>query len=521
MNFFGMLRRNHRIFILLFLSILSLGTFIFYYSNGLGLIYNDAKSHLDIGRRIVEGLTPGLIQLGGVWLPLPHLLMVPTIWNDFMWHSGLSGALQSMASYVAIGLLIYLFLQKLGVWLWGRLAGVLAFALNSNVLYLQSTAMTELLLMATMLAGCYELLLWHKNEKLYFLIKSAFWIMLATLIRYDGWFLFAFAVLLILIHSLKRYGIKYLENTLIPFIVLGGLGIALWLSWNYIIFKDIFYFALGPYSAHEQQLTFLQRGALLTEHNVSLAVTSYLYAVLANAGWFVTLFGIIGIVFFWFDKHISFSLKLASLALFSPLFFNVLALYFGYSILLVPGITGDIWFNARYGLMMIPAFAIFFGYLVHRFTMLQFVLIGILVIVSAITFGAQESVLIKDAFSGGSGSDVSKVSSFLSTHASNTNDYILIATSSHDPIIFSSKLSMKRFVHQGTGFYWDLAVAHPDRYIRYIVMRTGDDTDLVYRMLSDNASFKQYYNKVGSFPTVDVYELKSERRNNIRPFPKF
>src|SRR3989344_5019116 len=82
------------------LSIILLGisifNYIYYYLNGLGLAYNDSRSHLDIGRRVVEGLKPGLAQIGSVWLPLTHLLMVPTIWNDFMWHTGLSGALQSM-----------------------------------------------------------------------------------------------------------------------------------------------------------------------------------------------------------------------------------------------------------------------------------------------------------------------------------------------------------------------------------------------------------------------------------------
>src|SRR5258708_34736794 len=98
-----------------FLSIISIGCFIFFYKNGLGLAYNDARSHLDIGRRVVEGLKPGLAQLGSVWLPLPHLLMAPTIWNNFMWHSGLSGALESMISFVGTGVLIYKILEKLNV----------------------------------------------------------------------------------------------------------------------------------------------------------------------------------------------------------------------------------------------------------------------------------------------------------------------------------------------------------------------------------------------------------------------
>src|SRR3990170_8175279 len=143
------------------LSAISIYFFIFFYLNRLGLAYNDARSHLDIGRRVVEGLKPGLAQLGSVWLPLHHLLMILTIWNDFMWHSGLAGAIVSMISFVATGALIYLFLKHLKVGVFGRFLGVVIFAANINVLYLQSTAMTELLLLATMTAGVYYLLRWH------------------------------------------------------------------------------------------------------------------------------------------------------------------------------------------------------------------------------------------------------------------------------------------------------------------------------------------------------------------------
>src|SRR3989339_1499493 len=168
------------------LSLVSLLAFFVFYRNGLGLAYNDARSHLDIGRRVVEGLKPGIAQLGSVWLPLTHLLMVPTIWSDFMWHSGLAGALISMISFVYTGVLIYLFLRRLGAGILARYVGVAVFFANINVLYLQSTAMTELLLLATMTSGAYYLLLWYEELTVRRLIQSAFWIMLSTLIRYDG-----------------------------------------------------------------------------------------------------------------------------------------------------------------------------------------------------------------------------------------------------------------------------------------------------------------------------------------------
>src|SRR3972149_7824331 len=113
--------------LILTLSLISVFAFLFYYENKLGLSYNDARSHLDMGRRVVENLKPGLAQLGSVWLPLPHFLMLFTVWNDFMWHSGLSGAIVSMASYVGTGIFIYLFLKELGVEMLARFIGVLIF----------------------------------------------------------------------------------------------------------------------------------------------------------------------------------------------------------------------------------------------------------------------------------------------------------------------------------------------------------------------------------------------------------
>src|SRR5437763_1220172 len=86
------LEKHANLLLVIFLTSISSASFYYFYANKLGVAYNDARSHLDIGRRVVENLKPGFAQLGSVWLPLPHLLMTLTVWNDFMWHSGLSGA---------------------------------------------------------------------------------------------------------------------------------------------------------------------------------------------------------------------------------------------------------------------------------------------------------------------------------------------------------------------------------------------------------------------------------------------
>ena len=70
---------------------------------GWTLYYGDAEAHLNIARRLVDSRTPGYDQFGTAWLPLPHLLMAPFVKDDFLWHSGLAGAIPSAICFVMAG----------------------------------------------------------------------------------------------------------------------------------------------------------------------------------------------------------------------------------------------------------------------------------------------------------------------------------------------------------------------------------------------------------------------------------
>ncbi len=493
----------------IFLSIVSVMTFIIFYQNGLGLAYNDARSHLDIGRRVVEGLKPGLAQLGSVWLPLPHALMIPTVWNDFFWHSGLAGALISMISFVGTGVVIYKFLEKLGVGLFGRLLGVLVFVANLNILYLQSTAMTELLLIFTMTAGVYELMMWFKNDNLLHLVKAAFWILLSTLVRYDGWFLLLAAAALIIFKTVKKHGFGVAEGKFILFSTLAGFGIFLWFLWNLLIFGDPFYFVFGPYSARAQQAQLETAGVLATKGNLLLSLKVYFYALIYNSGAFTLFLGILGAVAFYLAKTVKNSIKIGSLALLSSLFFNILALYLGHSVLFVQGISGETWFNVRYGVMLLPAIAVFAGFLVHQLKPLRFVISGLLVFVTFFAFISADAATIDDARVGSSQKNVTEVAGYLTQNAKEQAGFVLISAASHDAIIFSSGLPMKKFIHEGTGRYWESATVAPDRWARWIVMRTHDINDSTFKLVSKSQGFAKY-DLVESYPFADIYQLKAE-----------
>src|SRR4030088_785734 len=78
----------------------SMLSFLFYFRRGDILLYGDAVAHINIARRVFDSRTPGLLQLGTVWLPLPHLLMVPFLWSNWMWQTGLvASILSTVASF--------------------------------------------------------------------------------------------------------------------------------------------------------------------------------------------------------------------------------------------------------------------------------------------------------------------------------------------------------------------------------------------------------------------------------------
>src|SRR5208337_5453405 len=79
---------------------ISLLTLLVFLQRGHLLLYGDAVAHINIARRMFDSRTPGLLQLGTVWLPLPHLLMIPFLISHEMWQRGAGGSIPSLVAYV-------------------------------------------------------------------------------------------------------------------------------------------------------------------------------------------------------------------------------------------------------------------------------------------------------------------------------------------------------------------------------------------------------------------------------------
>ena len=114
------------------------------------LNYGDAVAHLHIARRVFDSHQPRLTQLGSVWLPLPHVLLIPFVQFYSWWASGIAGIIPSALAYLAACAGLYRLSRRWLPWPCAVLA-LAFFATNPNLLYLQTTAMTEPLFLCEMI----------------------------------------------------------------------------------------------------------------------------------------------------------------------------------------------------------------------------------------------------------------------------------------------------------------------------------------------------------------------------------
>lgn len=472
------------------------------------LVYNDAASHLNIARRIIDSLTPGLAQIGTVWLPLPHLLMLPFVWSDFMWHTALAGSIVSMGAYVVSVVFIYKLIDLLTNNRLASILGTLILALNPNFLYLQTTPLTETLLIATIILSSYFLAKYIKTREILNLILTGAFVMFSTLIRYDGWFLFLSLLILLPTWSYFLLEKKRTEGVFFMFASIGGVGILLWLLWNLTIFGDALYFISGPYSARAQQTILQSVGQLPAKDNIYQSFFYFFWSVVSNNGMVITIISVLSAL------TIPFILKdkkqlIVYLAILTPIAFNVLALFMGQSAMNVlqapenPGL-----FNIRYGVLALPAMALILGTLASKHKLFTWIVMVALVFQTGFFIFQGKPISLIDGLRGLENTHYTvEASKWLSDNYQ--DGLILTSLASHDAFVARAGLPLKLYVHEGTREHWQQALKKPSTKVSYIALLSYPP-DVVYKSLKDNSDFKENYIMVHSYGTFEIYELKNE-----------
>ncbi len=464
--------------------IASIASCWYFFQNHQILLFEDATSHMAIARRIFDSLTPGLAQIGGTWLPLPHLLMLPFIWNDFLWRTGLAGSFPSMVCYLVTSVYLYLAARRLTRKSLASFVGTLVFILNPNVLYLQTTPLSELACIATMTMTGYYFLAWAQDDHPKYLVFAAGSTFLATLARYDGWILFpTLLVFIVFIGWIRHQQWIQIEGNLIVFGVLGGLGIGLWLLWCAMIFGDPLYFLRGPYSAQAQTAVFHRTHVLETYYNLFQSFRYYTLLCIDTMGPILFFLAALSLVVFVSRRRLA-PETFAVLVFLAPFCFYVLSLYSGQANLYVPQVVPanapQKIFNVRFGAEMVVPVALFLAMLAgqwspkafarHWATIESCFLAGVIVLqtILVVTGGI---ITVEDGQYGGSCAYAHPINAYLTQHYAGGRILENVFTTKIDGT--EAGVELKDIISESSGELWNEALNDPASMVDWIIVRPG------------------------------------------------
>jgi hypothetical protein len=491
-------------------------SFAYYFQHSGLLLYGDAVAHINIARRVFDSRTPGLLQLGTVWLPLPHLLMIPFLLFDSAWQSGIGGSIPSMVAYVIGAAGVFRLLRsalsvssepdvraRIAAWL-----GAIAYAANPNLIYLQITAMTESLYLA--------LFIW---AVVYFgdfvrqssqkdgppdaasssLIKCGLCLAAACLTRYDGWFL-ATAMCLAALAIMVKGNTQVPRHGVAKFVLLAAAAPAFWLAYNAIIYRNPLEFANGPYSARaiEQKSATPGSPAHPGSHDLPVASSYFLKSAELNMAegksqkvWLLLLLaGTITIL-------ISARKLWPLLLLWIPFPFYMLSVAYSGVPIFVPTWWPFSFYNVRYGLQLLPLFSVsvavttYFLLRLARSKNAKTAIVSAVLILLAANYAfvwKAQPVCFREAWV----NSRSRIA-FETELASNLNKLphnsnLLMYLGDHVGALQRAGIPLRRTINEGnhrpwkspvdSEGLWERALASPSQYVDFVIAMDGDPVAL-------------------------------------------
>jgi hypothetical protein len=508
---------------------LSLSAFLYFFANGMTNVYGDGVAHVNIARKVVDSpddlFWQRYMQIGSPWLPLQTVAMLPLVVNDWMWRTGIAGSLVSMISFVIAAVSLYLLARSFyreedGRWREALPAlSAAIFMLNPSALYMQSTPMSELVFMATLVAAVYLLQRWLNEQTATRLAIAAGGMTVAALARYEAWPVAVLSILIVALTSQGDWTAKIKSSA--AFAALVAVGPVYWLWHNSAIYGNAFEFISGPNSA--RGIAFQNRvnfnwSAIFVGH-AGLDVLTIAAATAVCAGPFVLLLSAAGFVRSLAAKRKSLLEHSPLILLSLPFFFHAFSLYRG-EIQVFP-LSAFGLLNVRYGLPHLLAVALFAPAAVLLFKGSARRWAGVLacLIVAAqyghlIAEGPAQLAVYQEGYRNGVNArpvrERARVASFLK--ANPPARLILMHSGALGPIVPEGGLRFSDIIHEGTVRWHQLGEGIP-KDVGTLIVQQGDPLDL---RISENpalagelaAEFKQQF----SAGNIKVYSRRTSKK---------
>ena len=495
-------------------------------STGASTAYRDEQLHLTIARRLTDSANPGFQQLGTVWLPAPHLMLLPFVQNFWMWNSGAGAAILSTLCLGASAAAIYRITARLGFGRNARLIGVLVFVSSPGILYVFTTPLTEPVLIAGML-GCFAgLARWMTSPRSLSAGELAVFagvpLAIATLSRYEGWALIAGGALFVaIIQYRRRQGLKRVVIMVFGFVAIPLLCIAWWLSYNWAIYGNPLEFINGPFSAAALQATITEGGLVTTKSNLGMTTWVYGWVLLQAVGAITLILAGIGAVILAFREGLSNSALLIWLTSVAMVF-SIVSLVTGQTVIYSDHTLPPGWWNTRYALSATPFLAVLIAYLCHTVASARWarrpearrwspLIAGAL----ALALVAQSCWMLAEPFTRvaviaevhdqqSSFADMRRTFTWL---GENYDGGKILVDESNNPFVLDLKQPLANLVNYSAGDEFKAALLSPASHAQWIFLHEGEPADVVAAAMANDPSRLASYALVHSDGPYRVYRL--------------
>jgi len=488
--------------------------------------FGDPASRLDSSRRFYDSITPGIWnQIGTVWLPAHMILLLPFTKISILWQTGIAGSIVGFISYLISSILIFKIIFRITKEKFSAFLGWAIYTLNPNILYLQTTAMSEVVFFMFVIITFYFLQVLADEGERMDVVKASFFMMGAVATRYEGWVIMFFLSLFIFYVYFKKkhkpllYALTFV-STSVAFILF-------WLYHNWKRYGDPLEFQRGKYSLFRHANAFLEANLLPQKGNLFLSIDLYTKAVLINTGWFIIIIFLIGLILYIYNNRLNIrTIFPYALLILYP--FSIYSLYEGQNVILLPNSEPPGFVHSRYGLSLLPAIAIFGGcgykYLkdMEFFRKLKYgkkILVYsflFLIFIQIISWTANYPQNIASLAELDYGSKqmyykIKGVSEFLRENYDGGNillDEVIVR------LLPSCAVPYKERIFPSTWEIGEKALKEPSKYVRWIIIDTEATKekrnilhyDEVYDKIKNNSDFLNNFKKVYIKEGVEVYK---------------
>lgn len=491
---------------------------------GTNLDYGDAMSHLTISRRILDNKAPGLKQLGTVWLPLPHLLLIPLVQSMWLFHTGVAACILGTLCLGASSAALYRIMARLEFDALGRLVGLVVLLANPSLLYVFTTALTEPVLIAAILGCIAGLAGWNASPRqlsggelaVFAGIPAA----AGVLTRYEAWPLVLSGTIFVVITTLRRgAGVRRAIAYALSFAAPSVLAISWWLAYNTATYNDPLEFLTGQYSMSASTVDFIEKGQLTTKGNFGLSFHVFDWALLETAGLAALVLaglGLLAMTWRWGlnDKALVVWLAGTSSA------FLVFSLTTGQHVMVNDRSLPIGTFNNRYVLSAVPWLALLAAFLIgHWRTHLPLRLVVTGVAIAALTAQnvwwaddppgrmtvIQEAQIQHRAYV-----EFKQAATWLGQHYDGGG---ILMDESQSPLAPVIGVPLNEYYNRAAGDYFTEALANPYTHARWVFMHgvrgtdnaTTEVLDLVTKELMADPQFHATYRLVYSISDLGIY----------------